>query len=723
MVLNFSKSHGRKVAPDFPVQWPLGLAVGTWIVVAFGGYWFFPVGSAPPHSGLTLFRIALWTFMVLITVYPLATMLLGILGQEVPVVLKRPFQIFAWCAPFCIALFLAGVASLSSSFLTKAGLFLAMLAVMAVSPMALLLGAGLILVTAMQLLRPLWWWCGRPESAHFKVKSPTELAQSPHAPANFSGVGFAHAADPPSPLQSTPIADQSSAPSKSPAYEFEWRHPKSRFKDLAGMAKLKTELTAAINPFRGYIQGAEVSDRNGILLSGPPGNGKTAFAMAIAGELELPFVKVSGVDLTSKWINESAAMLKELFRQAGEQACVIFIDEFDSVAKDRGNGQLSEEDRKLVTALLTLVDEARLQRIVLVAATNYVDLLDKAAIREGRFDFRIEVPYPDLEARIGILQGMLAKFKVSADSTTVQHVATLWQRRSVAFIESTVKRLRDSGKGSQSRHASVDDFKQASRDASRRAGNIPSSGAKLSELILPDSVRRETASLVYRLKNWETIAEQGGEPPTGVLLYGPPGTGKTNLVRALARELEYWHVFEVNSTEVLHDPRTFTDIVELAAEHRPAIVFMDEADELLKDRTQSHSVGATNQILKTMDGLMGKVPEVVFIAATNNAAIMDGAALRGGRFAERIYMGRLNGVDLVAFLDKEFASKKQVIFARDLTPGSLAQRLGESSQADALAILRRAINSTFSEGKVARAVSMRDIEAAIESSGHSGAGS
>lgn len=58
------------------------------------------------------------------------------------------------------------------------------------------------------------------------------------------------------------------------------------------MAKLKTELTAAINPFRGYIQGAEVSDRNGILLSGPPGNGKTAFAMAIAGELELPFVKV-----------------------------------------------------------------------------------------------------------------------------------------------------------------------------------------------------------------------------------------------------------------------------------------------------------------------------------------------------------------------------------------------------------------------------------------------
>jgi transitional endoplasmic reticulum ATPase len=421
------------------------------------------------------------------------------------------------------------------------------------------------------------------------------------------------------------------------------------------------------------------------------------------------------VDITSKWINESPAMLKSLFSQAAQQPCVLFIDELDSVAKDRSNGQLSEEDRKMVTALLTLLDEARSQRIVLVAATNYIELLDKAAMREGRFDYRIEVPYPDLAARIGILTGMLAKFKVDADAPTIQYVAALWERRSVAFIESTVKRLRDGSKGAKSRQVSVDDFKQASREASRRSGNIPASGAKLSELALTASVRREAASLVYRLLNWERIAEQGGEPPSGVLLYGPPGTGKTNLVRALARELEYWHVFEVNATEVLRDPRKFTDTVQLAADHRPAIVFIDEADELLRDRSGSISTGATNEILKCMDGLMGKVPEVVFMAATNNPDAIDAAALRGGRLSEKIFMGKLSGEDLVHFLRKELADKRKVKFAPEITPESLAAKLGEVSPADAISILKKAVNYTFGADTAARMVTMADVESAMVS--------
>ena len=163
------------------------------------------------------------------------------------------------------------------------------------------------------------------------------------------------------------------------------------------------------------------------------------------------------------------------------------------------------------------------------------------------------------------------------------------------------KRLRDDGKGTWLRKATVEDFKLASRQASRRSSAIPSEGAKLSELALTSNVRRETDSLVYRLRHWEDIAERGGEPPSGVLLYGPPGTGKTNLVRALARELEYWHVFEVNAADVLQDPRKFRETMELAATHRPAIVFIDEADELLKERTYSNATAATNEILKAMD--------------------------------------------------------------------------------------------------------------------------
>jgi transitional endoplasmic reticulum ATPase len=190
-------------------------------------------------------------------------------------------------------------------------------------------------------------------------------------------------------------------------------------------------------------------------------------------------------------------------------------------------------------------------------------------------------------------------------------------------------------------------------------------------------------------------------------------------VRALARELEYWHVFEVNATEVLRDPRKFTDTVQLAADHRPAIVFIDEADEMLRERTVSNAAGATNEILKCMDGLMGKVPELVFMAATNNPQAIDVAALRGGRFSEKIYMGNLSGDDLVAFLRKELTAKSQVKFGPDVTPESLAFQLGDISPADAISILRQAINYTFEADQAARVVTARDIETAMVSNGTS----
>lgn len=493
-------------------------------------------------------------------------------------------------------------------------------------------------------------------------------------------------------------------------------YPKIGLDGLAGMAELKAQLRTTIAPFASYRKkGGPIADRNGILLYGPPGNGKTVFAQAIAGELGLRFMKLAVSDLVTKWVNGTPEILKELFAQAQKEPTLLFFDEFDAIATSRGgDGNVHHEDKKAVNALLALIDEARKHRVVLIAATNYPDNLDAAIVRDGRFDFRIEIPYPDSAARTAIIGGLCAKHQITVDQVVVEKVAALWERRSVAFIESTIKRLRDAGHGARGKSTTLVDFKLAAREASRRSSAIPKEGPKVSELVLPSSVQVEVASLLHRLRNWESIAERGGETPSGVLLYGPPGTGKTQLVRALARELGDWHVFEVNTTDVLRDPRKFKTLVDQAADHRPAFVFLDEADELLRDRSMSHSAGATNEILKSMDGLMGRVPELVFVAATNSPDALDAAAVRGGRFAEKILLPRLSGDDLTDFLVAEFAKRKNVRFAEDVSPVSMAKLFGSIAPADALAVLRKAVNYTLSSDH-GRPVEMNDVERALRS--------
>lgn len=493
-------------------------------------------------------------------------------------------------------------------------------------------------------------------------------------------------------------------------------YPKSGLDGLAGMAELKVQLRTTIMPFATYRKKTgPIADRNGILLYGPPGNGKTVFAQAIAGELGMRFMKLAVSDLVTKWVNGTPEVLRELFAQAQKEPTLLFFDEFDAIATSRsGDGNVHHEDKKAVNALLALIDEARKHRIVLIAATNYPDNLDTAIVRDGRFDFRIEIPYPDAAARTAIIRGLCAKHQITVEQPVIEKVAALWERRSVAFIESTIKRLRDNGHGVRGKSTSLFEFKLAAREASRRSSAIPREGPKVSELVLPSSVQVEVASLLHRLRNWETINERGGETPSGVLLYGPPGTGKTQLVRALARELGDWHVFEVNTTDVLRDPRKFRTLVDQAADHRPAFVFLDEADELLRDRSMSHTPGATNEILKSMDGLMGRVPELVFVAATNSPDALDAAAVRGGRFGEKILLPRLSGEDLTAFLVGEFAKRKNVRFSDTVTPNTLSELFVTIAPADALAILRKAVNYTLSSDTV-RPVEMNDVERALKS--------
>jgi transitional endoplasmic reticulum ATPase len=255
----------------------------------------------------------------------------------------------------------------------------------------------------------------------------------------------------------------------------------------------------------------------------------------------------------------------------------------------------------------------------------------------------------------------------------------------------------------------MEDFKAAARAACRMASAIPGGGPKLSEITLASSVRQDAKSLVYRLRNWEEISERGGETPSGVLLYGPPGTGKTMFVRALAQELVDWHVFEVNASDVGQNAKAFRETVELAQTHRPSIVFIDEADELLAIRTGSWNAGATNEILKCLDGFAGKVPEVLFVAATNRLEAVDPAALRGGRFSEKIFMDLLRGDDLVAFLKKQLQNMAQVRFSDDVNANDIASLIGEASPADVVSLIKKVVNYSFGEDCRTSHISMKDF--------------
>lgn len=219
------------------------------------------------------------------------------------------------------------------------------------------------------------------------------------------------------------------------------------FADVGGMDDLKEELrTEVLKPLTTHREKAKklgVSAPN-IIFHGPPGTGKTYIAKALATELDLPFAQLSGADLQSKWINESATKVQTLFAEAKEIAAteggaVIFLDEVDSVLKDRSAaGSSHEEDRKVVNEFLNHLEETKNHDIVFVGATNRMDALDEAGIRSGRIDKKIRIGKPDTDAREAILQAQLNEMLTDLSSVEIERVAIATEGMVAADLESVV---------------------------------------------------------------------------------------------------------------------------------------------------------------------------------------------------------------------------------------------------------------------------------------------
>lgn len=191
--------------------------------------------------------------------------------------------------------------------------------------------------------------------------------------------------------------------------EFFTEVPDVGWEDVGGLATVKQLLIEAVEwPLRygRLFERAHVRPPKGILLHGAPGTGKTLLAKALARESEANFIAVKGPQLLSMWVGESERAVREVFKKAKQAApCIVFLDELDALAPRRGTGGDSQVTERVVSQLLTELDGIEeLRGVMVLAATNRLDRVDPALLRPGRFDFLVELPVPDLEARLAILR-------------------------------------------------------------------------------------------------------------------------------------------------------------------------------------------------------------------------------------------------------------------------------------------------------------------------------
>lgn len=280
-----------------------------------------------------------------------------------------------------------------------------------------------------------------------------------------------------------------------------------KFSDVAGADEAKEELHDVVdylkNPDKYKRLGAKIP--RGVLLIGAPGNGKTLLARAVAGEANCPFFSISGSDFIEVFVGVGAARVRDLFEQARKQApCIIFIDEIDAVGRHRGSGLGGGHDEREQTLnqMLSEMDgfETGGNTVIVLAATNRPDVLDQALLRPGRFDRRVEVPYPDLKSREKILEVHVKDVKIDP-VVDLQKIARGTPGFSGADLANLINESAIIASKKNRDQVVVDDFEEARdkillgkevksimlTDDDRKVTSYHESGHALVRLLMPES--------------------------------------------------------------------------------------------------------------------------------------------------------------------------------------------------------------------------------------------
>ena len=423
------------------------------------------------------------------------------------------------------------------------------------------------------------------------------------------------------------------------------------FADVAGMEREKKEVSEVVeflkHPNRYTDLGGTIP--KGVLLVGPPGTGKTLLAKAVAGEANVPFFSMSGSDFVEMFVGVGASRVRDLFEKAKEKSpCIIFIDEIDAIGKARSlKNEFSHNDERenTLNQLLTEMDGFdNNSGIIVLAATNRADVLDKALLRAGRFDRQIYMGNPSLSDRIGIFQVHLKKVKIDG-SVDLDKLARMTAGLSGADIANICNEasLHAARKGKKA--VQHPDFVEAIDRVTRQLDKP----TRMTDTVTFEDVagmqrpKREMREIIQFLHSPEQFTRLGGVIPRGVLLVGPPGSGKTMLAKAVAGEANV-PFFSTSASEFQGEfmgsgVSRVRELFRNAKEKAPCIIFIDEIDAIGSRQNRNGEREITlNQLLVEMDGYSTN-NGVIVMAATNRVELIDKALIRPGRFDRQIYVG------------------------------------------------------------------------------------
>ncbi|MEM0475606.1 MAG: CDC48 family AAA ATPase [Candidatus Norongarragalinales archaeon] len=477
----------------------------------------------------------------------------------------------------------------------------------------------------------------------------------------------------------------------------------------------------------------------GVLIYGTPGCGKTLLAKAVANESEAHFITIAGPEIVSKFVGEAEERLRNLFKEAEENApSIIFIDEIDSIAPKREE-VVGEVEKRIVSQLLSLMDGLKSRgQVVVIAATNRQNAIDPALRRPGRFDREIEIGVPDKKGRREILQihtrGMPLAEDVSLDELAAQTHGFVGADLAMLTKEAAMKALRRTlpkinleeeqipQEILESMKVTASDFYNALKEirpSALREVYLEVPNVKWEQIGGLEEAKRELREAVeLPLKRPDSFKRLGIRPTRGILLYGPPGTGKTLLAKAVATESEANFIAvrgpELISKWVGESERGVREVFRKARTAAPCIVLLDEIDSLApargSDEGGTHVMErVVNTLLAEMDGLQD-LHDVVVIGATNQPQLLDPALLRPGRFDKLVEVPAPDEAARYAILQ---VHTKKMPLAKDVDLKALAKKTEGYSGADLEGLCREAGLAALRENLNAKEVKAAHFQKAL----------